>query len=409
MQARTPNRLGSALSALRATTGDTRNDYFTEHEQAPRSSRLLWIIGVGLLVLFAWSWFFKLDEVSTGTGKVIPFSREQVIQSLEGGILDSLSVKEGDLVQPDEVLAQLARAKTESAVDESASRARAALATAARLRAEVDGGELVFPPEVMQDPQLVRSETALYKSRRDGLSRSLGSINDALALVRKELQITQRLATQGAASDVEVLRLKRQASDLEMKASDTRDQYYVKSREELAKANSEVEAQRSVTRGRADALSRLTVKSPVKGVVKDIEVNTVGGVIPPNGRLMTIVPMGDQLVVEARVSPRDVAFIHPGQDATVKITAYDYSIFGGMKGKVTSISPDTIQDDVRKDVYYYRVFVRTDTDTLKNKQGKAFPIFPGMVATVDIHTGSKTVWEYLTKPLNRAREALRER
>jgi len=124
---------------------------------------------------------------------------------------------------------------------------------------------------------------------------------------------------------------------------------------------------------------------------------------------MTIVPMGDQLVVEARVSPRDVAFIHPGQDATVKITAYDYAIFGGMKGHVTSISPDTIQDDVRKDVYYYRVFVRTDTDMLKNKQGKTFPIVPGMVATVDIHTGDKTVWQYLMKPFNKAREALRER
>jgi adhesin transport system membrane fusion protein len=394
---------------MRRRQDKPQNDYFTGQEHAPRASWLTWTIGAGLLVFFVWACLFRLDEVSTGTGKVVPYSREQVIQSLEGGIVESMSVKEGDVVQADQVLAQLSRTRTESAVDESASRARAALATAARLRAEVDGGELEFPPEVNEDPQLVRSETALYKSRREGLARSLASINESLALVRKELQITQKLATQGASSDVEVLRLRRQASDLEMKASDTRDQYYVKAREELARANGEVEAQHSVTRGRADALSRLTVRSPVKGVVKDIEVSTVGGVIPPNGRLMTIVPMGDQLVVEARVSPRDVAFIHPGQSATVKITAYDYAIFGGMQGKVTSISPDTIQDDVRKDLYYYRVFVRTDTDTLKNKQGKAFPIVPGMVATVDIHTGDKTVWQYLTKPLNRAREALRER
>lgn len=409
MQASTLTRRPRFRAFARSKPRNPQRDYFTEQERAPRASWLIWTIAAGLLVLLAWACLFRLDEVSTGTGKVIPFSREQVIQSLEGGILESMSVKEGDVVQANQVLAQLSRTRTESAVDESASRARAALATAARLRAEVDGGPLVFPPEVMEDPQLVRSETALYKSRRDGLARSLASINASLALVRKELQITQQLATQGASSDVEVLRLKRQASDLELKASDTRDQYYVKAREELARANSEVEAQQSVTRGRADALSRLTVRSPVKGVVKDIEVNTVGGVVAPNGRLMTIVPMGDQLVVEARVSPRDVAFIHPGQNATVKITAYDYAIFGGMKGKVTSISPDTIQDDVRKDVYYYRVFVRTDTDTLQNREGKTFPIVPGMVATVDIHTGDKTVWQYLTKPLNKAREALRER
>jgi adhesin transport system membrane fusion protein len=208
---------------------------------------------------------------------------------------------------------------------------------------------------------------------------------------------------------VEVLRLRRQANELEMKAADTRNQYHVKAREDLAKADSEVEAQASVTRGRADSLSRLTVVSPVRGVVKDVEVNTVGGVIPPNGRFMTIVPMEDKLVVEARISPRDVAFIHPGQEATVKITAYDYAIFGGLQGKVMSISPDTIQDEVRKENYYYRVYVRSEADVLSNKEGKSFPIFPGMIASVDIHTGSKTVWDYLTKPLNRAREALRER
>lgn len=221
--------------------------------------------------------------------------------------------------------------------------------------------------------------------------------------------MTESLAKQGAASNVEVLRLKRQANELEMKANDTRTQYLVRSREELAKASSEVEAQQSVTRGRADMLSRLTVVSPVRGVVKNIEVNTVGGVVPPNGRLMVIVPIEDQLLVEARISPRDVAFLHPGQRATVKISAYEYSIYGGLDGEVVTISPDTIQDDVKRDVYYYRVFVRTKSDSLYNKRGEAFPIFPGMIATVEIRTGSKTVWEYLVKPLNRAREALRER
>lgn len=375
----------------------------------PRASRVVWVVTAALAVLLLWAWLFELDEVSTGTGKVVPTSREQIVQSLEGGILTELKVKEGDIVQSGQVLAQLDRTRFESTVQESVSRMRAAQATAARLQAEVNSAPLVFPAEVQQDPALMKAETALYHSRRSSLEQSLKGISQALVLVRRELQLTEPLVARGAASDVEVLRLKRQANELETKATDMRTQYLVRAREELAKANAEVETQESVTRGRTDSLTRLTFTSPVRGVVKDISVTTVGGVIPPNGKLMEIVPLGDQLLVEARVSPRDVAFIHPGQQATVKITAYDYAIYGGLSGKVTTISPDTIQDDVRREVYYYRVFIRTDADVLKNKAGKAFPIFPGMIATVDIHTGSKSVLDYLIKPLNKAKEALRER
>lgn len=376
---------------------------------APRSSVVVWISCAALLAFLVWINLFELDEVSSGAGKVIPTTREQIIQSLEGGILVSLAVQEGDLVQSGQLLAQLDRTRVESSVQESASRMMAALATAARLRAEVNDGPLVFPPEVRKDHSLVRSETALYESRRDSLTKSLRGLQEALDLVRKELKLTESLKAMGAASDVEVLRLQRQANELQTKATDLRTQYVVKAGEDLAKANAEVETQQSVVRGRSDSLTRLTLTSPVKGVVKNIEINTVGGVIPPNGKLMVIVPMDDQLLVEARISPRDVAFIHPGQRATVKISAYDYAIYGALDGHVTTISPDTIQDDVKRDLYYYRVFIRTTKDALVNRSGKTFPIFPGMIATVDIHTGSKTIWSYLTKPLNRASEALRER
>jgi len=375
----------------------------------PSASLIVWIVAAMIAALLGWASLFKLDEVSTGTGKVIPSSREQMIQSLEGGILVELKVREGDIVESGQVLAQLDRTKTESTVQESASRLRAAIATAARLSAEVNGTLLSFPEEVKEEPGLIRTETALYRSRRESLSSSLAGISEALGLVRKELALTEPLVARGAASDVEVLRLKRQINELESKASDTRSQYVVRAREELAKANAEIESQRSVTRGRADSLTRLTFKAPMRGVVKDIAVTTVGGVVPPNGKLMEIVPLDEKLLVEARISPRDVAFIHPGQDATVKITAYDYAIYGGLAGRVATISPDTLQDEVKRDVYYYRVFIRTDSDHLANKAGQRFPIVPGMIATVDIHTGSKTVLEYLTKPLNKAREALRER
>lgn len=375
----------------------------------PRSSLIVWIVSAALLLLLAWAWRFELDEVSTGTGKVVPSSKEQMVQSLEGGILVDLKVAEGDIVEEGQVLAQLDRTKTESTVQESASRVRAALAMSARLTAEVGGTPLAFPPEVQADTDLVRTETALYRSRREQLSSSLAGVTQALALMRSELALTEPLVSRGAASDVEVLRLKRQINEAESKAADIRSQYYVKAREELARANAEIEAQRSVTRGRSDSLTRLTFASPVRGIVKDIAVTTVGGVLPPGGKLMEIVPLDEKLLVEARISPRDVAFIHPGQEATVKVTAYDYAIFGGLPGKVTTISPDTIQDDVRRDLYYYRVYIRTDADHLTNRSGKSFPIVPGMIASVDIHTGSKSVLDYLVKPLNKAREALRER
>ncbi|WP_395291378.1 HlyD family type I secretion periplasmic adaptor subunit [Enterobacter roggenkampii] len=375
----------------------------------PRATLVAWSLFALLAAFIAWASLFHLDEVTTGSGKVIPSSHEQVIQSLEGGIIHSLMVREGDIVERGQQLAQLDRTKTESSVLESESRLNAALATAARLKAEVNDTELTFPEELDDDVELVKQETALYQSRRESLEKGLAGLRQGAELVQRELSLTRPLVTQGAASKVEVLRLERQKNELENKITEMKNQYYVRAREELAKANAEIEAQRSVMKGREDSLTRLTFNAPVRGIVKDIDVTTVGGVIPPNGKLMSLVPLDDQMVIEAKISPRDVAFIHPGQKALVKVTAYDYSIYGGLEGEVTMISPDSLQDEVKRDVYYYRVYIRTDSNHLTNKQGQEFPVFPGMIATVDIKTGSKTILDYLLKPLNKAKEALRER
>ncbi|EOK5535680.1 HlyD family type I secretion periplasmic adaptor subunit [Enterobacter kobei] len=387
----------------------TRFNSRLKEPHLPRSSLVAWALFALLAVFIAWASLFELDEVTTGSGKVIPSSHEQVIQSLEGGIIHSLMVREGDIVERGQQLAQLDRTKTESSVLESESRLNAALATAARLKAEVNDTALIFPEELDDDVELVKQETALYQSRRESLEKGLAGLRQGAELVQRELSLTRPLVTQGAASKVEVLRLERQKNELENKITEMKNQYYVRAREELAKANAEIEAQRSVMKGREDSLTRLTFNAPVRGIVKDIDVTTVGGVIPPNGKLMSLVPLDDQMVVEAKISPRDVAFIHPGQKALVKVTAYDYSIYGGLEGEVTMISPDTLQDEVKRDVYYYRVYIRTDSNHLTNKQGKEFPVFPGMIATVDIKTGSKTILDYLLKPLNKAKEALRER
>lgn len=375
----------------------------------PKSSMVIWIIGLGLLVFFIWAALFKLEEVSTGTGKVIPSSKEQIIQSLEGGILTKLDVKEGDIVEKGTILAQFDPTRFASNVGESQSLLVSSLATSARLRAEVNGTALQFPEIVQKDSQLVREETQLYNTRRINLEESILDLTTSLTLVQQELRMTEPLVAKGAASEVEVLRLKRQASDLQKQINDTRSQYYVKAREELSKANTDVETQRQIVKGKSDTLNRTVFRAPVRGVVKEIDVMTLGGVIPPNGKIMTIVPLDEQLLIEARISPRDIAFIRPNQQALVKITAYDYAIYGGLHGKVTVISPDTIRDEVKQDQFYYRVYIRTDSDKLRNKQGKTFAITPGMVATVDIRTGQKTVLDYLIKPFNKAREALRER
>lgn len=386
------------------------DDVFDADEvRASRSSRVvLWI--AGFLVLFlAWAWWFEVDEVSSGGGQVVPTSREQVIQSLEGGIVAELAVAEGDIVEKGQVLAQLDPTRGESSVEETAARYRAALAGVSRLQAEVEERPLSFPAELDAHPELVAAETALYRSRRASLSESMGGLQRSLELVRRELSITQSLLESGAASNVELLRLQRQRSELELKIAEVRAAYMVRTREELARASAEVESLSSVVRGRSDMLTRLTLRSPVRGVVKDIEVTTIGGVVAPNGQLMAIVPLDEKLLVEARIPPRDIAFIHPGQDALVKVTAYDYAIYGGLPGKVATISPDTIRDEINPEIVYYRVFVRTEADALANKAGRSFPIVPGMVTATDIRTGSKTIWQYLIKPMNRAGEALRER
>jgi len=384
----------------------------SDKKVAHRERQLVYMVTCMLGIFLAWAWYFPLVEVSTGQGTVVPSSREQVIQSLEGGILASLAVVEGSVVDSDEVLAQLDPTRSVSNVDEAAAKYSASLAASARLRAELEEADRVIFPAALDDARfddLRANETALFRSRKANLTETLAGLTEGLELLEQELTITQRLQSSGAASRVELIRQQRDAAETRLEIARLKADNRVKTGEELQRINAEAEVQASIVRGRTDQLSRLTVRAPMRGVVKDVAVTTIGGVIPPGGQLMTIVPIDDQLLIEARISPRDIAFIHPGQEALVKISAYDYAIFGGMQGEVVTISPNTVRDEIKPEQVYYRVYIRTASDILTNSAGTEFPIVPGMIATVDIRTGEKTVWQYLIKPFNRAQEALRER
>ncbi len=372
-------------------------------------SSVIWLTLLGLLAFAVWARFAMLDEVTVGTGKVTPSSHAQLIESLDGGIVSALLVHEGDIVNKGQMLARLDPTRFQSNYGEAAARARALRASSERLRSELTGEPLRFGDESMREPDLVARERQLYESRRRNLDETVANLQSSYKLVMEELRMTQPLVAKGAAGAVEVIRLKRQATELKGKIDDARNQFAVRAREEQVKNNAELDAQLQVMAGKADQLDRASLFSPVRGVVKDVQVTTVGGVLPPGGKLMEIVPLEDQLLIETRINPRDIAYIRPGLAATVKITAYDSSIYGNLTGTVEVVSPDTLQDEVKRDQYYYRVYVRTQNAELHNRNGKRFPILPGMVASVEIKTGQKTVMDYLVKPLNKVKEALRER
>lgn len=372
-------------------------------------SRVVWLSLLGLVGFFVWAYFAMLDEVTIGTGKVTPSTRAQVIESLDGGILDNLYVQQGDVVEKNQRLAQLDINRAQSIYGEAFSRVSTLRASAERLRAELNGAALTFSAETLKDPELAARERQLYQSRLQNRDETVANLQQSARLVEQELRMTEPLVARGAASAVEVIRLRRQIGEINAKIDEARSQYALRAREEQVKNNAELEAQREVVNGKADQLRRATLSSPVRGIVKDIQVTTVGGVLPPGGKLMEIVPLEDKLLIETRINPRDIAYIRPGLPAVVKVTAYDSSIYGNLDGEVESVSPDTLQDEVRRDQYYYRVYVRTPKAELTNKAGEAFPIVPGMLANVEIKTGQKSVLDYLIKPLNKMNEALRER
>lgn len=384
--------------------------------QAPSRMRwALYLIAALLMAFFTWAHFATVEEITQGSGKVIATSGEQVIQSLDGGVLAELDVKEGQVVDKGQVLLKIDPTRAKAAFQEDHSKMLALEGTVARLQAAAYGQPLAFPPEVRQHPDIVRSETAAYNARKTALEENVAGLRRGLQLAEQEIRLTEPLVHKGLVSDLELLKNRRQANDLRIQISEAVNKYRTDANAELVQRESELAQARDNAMGRADALRRTVIRAPMRGTVKNIHTTTIGGVIQPASDIMEIVPLGDQLVVETKIRPKDVAFLRPGLPATVKITAYDYSIYGGLHGSVERISADTIKDDHHPvdpvtggDNSYYKVLVRTTSSVLK-AGGKSLPIIPGMTTTVEIRSGKRTVLDYLLKPVFKAREAFRER
>lgn len=402
------------------------------------------------VLLIVWAALAEIDEVTKGEAKVISSRQLQVVQSLDGGVVSQILVKEGDVVEAGQLLLKIDETRATSGVRESAAQVFALQVKQTRLKALAEGASFAPPAAAVDDPEaqrIVDEERQLYDARRSELSALIGISEQQLAqrrqelsearakrdsavrsldLSQQELNKTRPLLSTGAVSEVDVLRLERDVTrargDMEQagaqsaraqsaileatrKIQETDLSFKNEARKELSEVLARLSALNEGAVALADKVDKSQVKSPVRGRVQRLLANTVGGVVSPGKDIVEVVPLDDALVLEARIQPRDIAFIHPGQAATVKFSAYDFSIYGGLDAVVENISPDTVTDE-RGQKTFYVVRVRTNATNFSEKM----PILPGMTAEVDVLTGKKTVLSYLLKPVLKARAyALRER
>lgn len=440
---------GRALPASRDTSLDWADDAdWARLQQEPlRARAMLRIALLAFISLIVWAAFAEVDEVTRGEGRIIPSRQLQIVQSVDGGVVEELMVREGDIVEAGQMLARIDPTRFESSLRENRVQYLALQAQGARLTALTQGGPLEFPEEVEQEaPDLAAHERRLYETslselegqtaiarqqvtqRRQELREAesrRATAGSTLSLINQELKVTQPMLASGAVSEVEILRLRREQSIAsgqysQAAAQISRIQSAIaeaegREQEVALKMRNEWRVQLSSTMSKlaslqegssalADRVKHSSIRSPVRGTVSRRLVSTVGGVVQPGTGLFEIVPLGDALLVEARIAPKDIAFLRPGQDAIVKFTAYDFAIYGGMEATLEHISADTVTDDQGHSFYVVRVRTREVTF------GENQPIIPGMTTQVDILTGKKTILTYLLKPVLRAKaNALSER
>ena len=373
-----------------------------------RSARvLIWGSALALVTLLVWADSAELDEITRANGQVITSSRNQVIQVPEGGVLAEMLVAEGTQVKRGQLLARLDRTKAETDYLEGAAKAAALLAAAARLTAEVYGGQPVFPPEIADYPDFKANQLALFRRRQSAMNEEIGAIEKQKVLTQEELDINKRLYQTGDVARSEVLKLERQLVDIQSQITNRRNKYLQDSQAELVKTQEDLAGVQQVVAQRKSQLGFTEVRSPMDGVVRNVRITTLGAVARTGEELMQIVPVDDDLVIEAKVRAADIAFIRVGLPVTIKMDAYDYTIYGLLHGEVIFISADTLVDELHpNEPPYYRVHVRSHAPD----PGSQIVAQPGMTAGIEILTGKKTVLAYLTKPITKTlTESLGER
>ena len=372
---------------------------------APRAgSVVVWLVVLALGAMVWWASISEIDQVVRATGTVIASRRVQVIQSVDGGVLTQLSVAEGDHVHARQVIARLDDTRTRSELAAAEAKRASLLASAARLRAELDGAPVSYPPEVRRFPEFVRAQDELLAGRRENLRVDVAGMESMVAAAQDELKITEKLVSDGDSSQLELLRARRQVNEAQAKLNSRRNQYTQDANTELAKTRDELDqAEQQATQKRRQ-LENVVVVSPMEGIVKNVRFTTLGAVLKPGDELLSIVPLDDKMIVETKVQPRDIAAVHPGLEASIKFDAYDYTIFGMVPAQVTYVSADSMREESQSAnapaSTFYRVHVLTPSPA-KSRTGRTIDVIPGMTATVDIRTGRRTVLEFLLKPVTK--------
>ncbi|MDC0131466.1 HlyD family efflux transporter periplasmic adaptor subunit [Alphaproteobacteria bacterium] len=362
-----------------------------------------WMIRVAalmLLVFVLWASWAEIDTVTRAEGEVIASSKTQIIQSEENGSISTLHVQEGDFVKRGDLLAELNSIEAEAAYLEALSKKVAVAITLERLAAEVFGTPLEYKDGFHDHPEFVENQQRLFNKRKQALDAELSALREIEGLARQELGLNEPLVAEGHVSETEVLRLKRQVAELGAQQTNLRNQFFRDAQAEMGQFQEEYSVVEQALVQRQKRLKMTKLVSPADGIVANIRVRSSGGVVRASEEVMQIVPANDVLIVEAKVSPVDIAFLSPGLPVTVKISAYDYTVYGDFQGELVYISADTLlEEPQREEEPSYRIRVKTNTNRFHGKLGDRLKILPGMTATVEVITGQSTVLSYLVKPL----------
>jgi adhesin transport system membrane fusion protein len=375
---------------------------FDRHSLPGSSGRVLILTSAfAVLAFLVWGYWAEIDQISRASGQVIASSRNQVIQSPDGGVIQEMHVREGDRVKQGQVLISFDKIKTEASYLEVKSKVASLEAALARLNAEIMGGSPKFPAMLDDYPEIRAGHAVLFKKRQSALFEEIAVLNKMLRIANAELDINQPLLASGDVSKADILRLQRQVAEIEGQISSRRNKYLQETQSELSKAQEDLDMTRQVLEQRRDQLAHVVIASPMDGIVRNVRITTRGGVARPGEEIMQIVPADDRLIIEAKVSPSDIGFIKLGLPASIKLDAYDYTIYGIMKGEVIYISADTLIEENRSqnEPPFYRVQVEVKGKEFKGGAAKRIEIQPGMTATVEIKTGSNSVLKYLMKPI----------